>query len=110
MDLSRPATRQRTSNGRRLFFLRRIVWMRTSNAFMAPLNAESEQFSDHEQAGYPGMREAVLPGQCWRPLTQRCPRGRVQFVVIAYQSGLVRPARLRSLNAVSKDPASALRG
>ena len=26
---------QRTSNGRRLFFLRRIVWMRTSNAFMA---------------------------------------------------------------------------
>jgi hypothetical protein len=44
------------------------------------------------------------------PLTQRCPRGRVQFVVIAYQSGLVRPARLRSLNAVSKDPASALRG
>ena len=37
-------------------------------------------------------------------------RGRVQFVVIVYQSGLVRPARLRSLNAVSKDPASALRG
>ena len=76
-----------------------------------PLNAESEQFSDHEQAGYPGMREAVLPGQCWRSAdTALRLRGRVQFVVIACQSGLVRPARLRSLNAVSKDPASALRG
>ena len=85
--------------------------MRTSNAFMAPLNAESEQFTDHEQAGYPGMREAVLPGQCWRSAdTALRLRGRVQFVVIAYQSGLVRPVRLRRLNAVSKDPASALRG
>jgi hypothetical protein len=61
------------------------------------------------------MREAVLPGQCWRSAdTALRLRDRVQFVVIAcqiaYQSGLVRPARLRSLNAVSKDPASALRG
>ena len=57
------------------------------------------------------MREAVLPGQCWRSAdTALRLRDRVQFVVIAYQSGFVRPARLRSLNAVSKDPASALRG
>jgi hypothetical protein len=40
------------------------------------------------------MREAVLPGQCWRPAdTALRPRDRVQLVVIAYQSGLVRPAR-----------------
>ena len=38
-----------------------------------PLNAESEQFSDHEQAGYPGMREAVLPGQCWRSADTALP-------------------------------------
>ena len=57
------------------------------------------------------MREAVLPGPCWRSAdTALRLRDRVQFVVIAYQSGLVRPARLRSLKAVSEDPASALRG
>ena len=57
------------------------------------------------------MREAVLPGQCWRSAdTALRLRDRDQFVVIAYQSGFVRLARLRSLNAVSKDPASALRG
>ena len=76
-----------------------------------PLNAESEQFSDHEQAGYPGMREAVLPSQCWRSAdTALRPRVRVQFVVIAYQSGLVRPAPPSQPERGIQDPASALRG
>ena len=57
------------------------------------------------------MREAVLPGQCrWLADTVLRPRDRVQLVVIAYRFGLVRPARLHSLHAVPKDPASALRG
>jgi len=57
------------------------------------------------------MREAVLPGQCrWLADTVLRPRDRVRLVVIAYRFGLVRPARLRSLHAVPKDPASALRG
>jgi hypothetical protein len=41
----------------------------------------------------PGMREAVLPGQWWRSAdTALRLRDRVQFVVIACQFGLVRPA------------------
>ena len=57
------------------------------------------------------MREAVLPGQCWRSAdTALRLRDRVQFVVIACQSGLVRTARLRSLNAVPKTHPSALPG
>jgi hypothetical protein len=51
------------------------------------------------------MRETVLPGQCGRSAdTALRLRDCVQFVVIAYQSGLVRSARLRSLNAVSQRP------
>jgi hypothetical protein len=65
----RPAACQRTSNGRRRSGLRRIVWIRTSKAFMVT----SPSATPPRQRSHQGR--AAVPGTGGRPAGQRAVPG-----------------------------------